>query len=95
MGYKKTTLDAARDQLFSEMHRCGVLEASSEEAEKWLEDTIDYLSDLYPSLTQSELDELRSIGSRFARPPIPHGRDQTAMNREDWQEEEEVLEVEA
>lgn len=97
MGYRKTAFDAARDQLFSEMHRCGVLEASREEAEDWLEDTIQYLSDLHGSLKQEELEELRAIGSRFARPPIPHGREQTALNREDWQgeEAEEGLEVEA
>jgi len=85
MGYKKTAFDAARDQLFSEMHRCGVLEASREEAENWLEDTIEYLSDVYGSLEPGELEKLRDIGSRFARPPIPHGKDQTALNREDWQ----------
>ena len=88
MGHRKTTFDAARDQLFSEMHRCGVLEASKEEAEHWLEDTMGYLSDLYGSLEPGELEELRAIGARFARPPIPHGREQTALNREDWQEAE-------
>jgi hypothetical protein len=85
VGQKKTTFDAARDQLFSEMHRCGVLEASPEDAEHWLDDTIEYLAGVYGTLDREELQELQEIGARFARKPIPHGRGKTALNREDWQ----------
>lgn len=84
MTHKKTMFESARDHLFSEMHRCGVLEASREDAERWLEDTIEYLRTVYPSLGREDLAKLSEIGARFARAPIPHGRSSTALNREEW-----------
>jgi len=84
MGRKKTVFESARDHMFSEMHRCGVLEASPEDAEHWLDDTVDYLRGQYPSLSREDLEKLYEIGARFARKPIPHGGDATALNREEW-----------
>lgn len=84
MGRKKTVFESARDHMFSEMHRCGVLDASREDAERWLDDTIDYLRSVYGSLSRQELEKLYEIGARFAKTPIPHGGDSTALNREEW-----------
>lgn len=80
MGKKKfeaTDLDRARDELFSHIQRCGVLEAEVEQREEWLSDTIDYLAERYPDLSASDLDELKNIGRRYCSPAIPHG-DSTA-----------------
>jgi hypothetical protein len=62
--------DRARDDLFSYIHRCGVLKASPEHQTQWLDETIEYLGECYPSLEKSNLQELRTIGLRFCRPVI-------------------------
>jgi hypothetical protein len=62
--------ELARDELFSHIHRCGVLKATEEQQGEWMDDTIDYLAERYPSLEQSELDDLKAIGLRFCRPVI-------------------------
>ena len=63
-------LDRARDELFSHIHRCGVLRAEEEQQTEWMDDTVDYLSERYPELTREQLGELRTIGLRFCRPVI-------------------------
>lgn len=60
----------ARDELFSHIHRCGVLRASPEQQEEWMQDTIEFVSERYPELTPEALDELRAVGLRFCRPVI-------------------------
>lgn len=60
----------ARDELFSHIHRCGVLKATPEQQEEWMDDTIEYLSERYPELQREQLGELRTIGLRFCRPVI-------------------------
>jgi hypothetical protein len=35
--------DRARDELFSHIHRCGVLKATVEQQQEWLEDTVEYI----------------------------------------------------
>jgi hypothetical protein len=72
-----TDLELARDELFSHIHRCGVLKATAEQQVEWMDDTIDYLAERYPSLNDGELDELKAIGTRFCRPVIAN-RDETA-----------------
>jgi hypothetical protein len=78
--YKPTTLELARDELFSHIQRCGVLEAEEKEREEWMTDTIDYLAERYPALSPEELAKLRTIGDRYCRPAIPHG-EETALDR--------------
>lgn len=60
----------ARDELFSHIHRCGVLKASAEQQGEWLADTIEFMGERYPEMSQEELDELRMIGTRFCQPVI-------------------------
>ena len=81
---KRDDFADARDRLFHEIRRCGVLEAASEEARAWLDDTIQYLGEQYPSLTKAELVKLRLVGDNYVAPAIPHGAGKDATNREEW-----------
>ncbi|MGH7541028.1 MAG: hypothetical protein ACRELC_08520 [Gemmatimonadota bacterium] len=71
--YEPTTLDRARDELFSHIQRCGVLEAEEEQRFEWLSDTVEYLAERYPDLGREELAKLRTMGERYCSPAIPHG----------------------
>lgn len=86
MGYKRTIMDDAKDELFAHMQRCQVPGATPEDVRDWMEDTRQFLSDRYPQLTEAQLASLEVIGRRYAKPAIPHGKDATAQNREDWDE---------
>jgi hypothetical protein len=74
--------DRARDELFSHIHRCGVLKATVEQQEEWLEDTVEYMSERFPELGSEELVELRTIGLRFCRPVIERTQDEAASDSE-------------
>ena len=67
---RPTALDDARNELFSHIHRCGVLQATDEQQEEWMKDTVEFLGERYPSLTTQQLEELSAIGLRFCRPVI-------------------------
>ena len=67
---RPTAVDEARNELFSHIHRCGVLGATEEQQVEWMKDTIEFLSERYPSLKEKELKELEGIGLRFCRPVI-------------------------
>lgn len=71
--YKPTSLEMARDELFSHIRRCGVLDAEGDERTEWMRDTVGYLGERYPDLNESELAELAEIGHRYCKPAIPHG----------------------
>lgn len=75
---KEKLLDRARDELFSHVNRCGVLQASPEDQKTWMEETIDYLAERYPDLSDADLDGLHQVGIRFCQPAIPHGAENTA-----------------
>ncbi len=62
--------DQARDELFSHILRCGVLEAAPEHQKEWFDDTIDYLAGRFTRLTEDELTDLRHLGERFCQPVI-------------------------
>ena len=64
------SLARARDELYSHILSCGVLEAAPEHQKDWLDDTVDYLGDRYESLAKAELKDLRMLGERFCRPVI-------------------------
>lgn len=85
--YEPTDLERARDELFSHIQRCNVLEATPDQKEEWLEDTVEYLTERYPALSRKELAELKTLGERYCRPPIPHG---DADAEDAWSEEPEV-----
>jgi hypothetical protein len=70
---KQTTMDLARDELFSHIQRCGVLEAEDDERQTWMSDTVEYLRERYPTLSDLEVQELEQIGHRYCQPAIPFG----------------------
>ena len=60
----------ARDELFSHILRCGVLEASEDHKKDWFDDTMEYLNDRYETLTEAELAGVRQLGEQYCRPLI-------------------------
>lgn len=84
MGNHRTTdFDLARDELFSHIHRCGVLKATPEQQAEWLADTTSFLNERHPTLSDAQLAELREIGIRFCQPAVPHGPDHSALTVEE------------
>ena len=75
-------LDHARDELFSHIVRCNVLEAAEEHQDEWLDETLEYMADRYPDLSHLQLAQLRMLGKRYLAPPIPHGRGWNALTME-------------
>ncbi len=73
-----TTFEQARDELFSHILRCGVLEAAEEHRKDWFDDTTDYLAERYDALTDAEIDELRTLGERYCRPVVARSEPATA-----------------
>ena len=71
--------DRARDELFSHINRCGVLEAARNDQEHWLSETIEYLGERYPDLAAVELRELHTLGLRFCEPAIYNGAPRQAQ----------------
>jgi hypothetical protein len=67
-----SALDRARDELYSHILRCGVLQAQGEHRKDWFDDTIEYMAERYAALTEEELTELRSLGERYCQPVIRH-----------------------
>ena len=65
-----TSFEQARDELFSHILRCGVLEANAEHQKEWFDDTMGYLADRFADLTDTELGELRLLGERYCRPVV-------------------------
>jgi len=63
-------IDAARDELFSHILRCGVLEALPEHQKEWFDDTMNYLTERYEDLTEEELGQLRVLGERYCQPVV-------------------------
>jgi hypothetical protein len=64
-----TPFEQARDELFQQIIRCGVLQAAPEHQLEWFDDTMGYIEDRYPELKDSELAELKTLGLRFCEPP--------------------------
>lgn len=67
-------VERARDELFSHIHRCGVLKALPEHQVEWMDETIEYISERYPELSRDALGELRTMGLRFCSPVIDHSQ---------------------
>lgn len=74
--------DQARDDLFSHVHRCGVAKATEEQQIEWMNDTMEYIGECYPSLGTEEIEELKAIGLRFCRPAVPRGSANDASGEE-------------
>lgn len=58
----------ARDELFSHILRCGVIEALPEHQKDWFDDTMGYIADRYDNLSEQELSQLRVLGERYCQP---------------------------
>ncbi len=82
--HDRTTLDKARDELFSHINRCGVLEATDDQQKEWLDDTLQFIEERYPALSNAELKQLEQLGMRYCRPVIRHGKANTAPS--EWKE---------
>jgi len=65
-----TAFEQARDELFSHILRCGVLEATLEHQKEWFDDTMLYLADRYEDLAEQDLDQLRTLGERYCQPVV-------------------------
>lgn len=81
--HKYTKMDRARDELMSHVIRCDVLEAEMDHRTEWLAETMDYMAERYPMLSDLELTKLEMMGRQFIKPPIPHGRGNTARTRDE------------
>ena len=69
--YVPTAVEQARDELFSHILRCGVLEAADEQRKEWFDDTMEYLAERYEDLTPDQVTELRTLGERYCQPEVP------------------------
>ena len=61
--------EEARDELFQQIMRCGVIGAEAEDQKQWFDNTMEYLTERYHELAPSEIEQLRVLGERFAQPP--------------------------
>jgi hypothetical protein len=61
--------EQARDELFQHIMRCGVVGADPEHIEEWFADTMKYMTERYPELSEQQVNELKTLGMRFAQPP--------------------------
>ena len=56
-----------------------------EDRHEWMDDTIEFIAERHPYLSDLQLAHLEIIGRRFIKPVIPHGAQKTAANREEVQ----------
>jgi hypothetical protein len=77
-----STLDKARDELFSAIRQCGVIGAPEEDQHAWMNETVEYMASRHPDLAQTDLAQLKEAGMRFCQPVIPHGKEHTALSGE-------------
>ena len=74
-GKSSAQLEQARDELFSHILRCGVIEADDEQQKAWMDDTMQYIGERYIDLSKEQLNQIRILGDRFCKPVV---RSQTA-----------------
>ena len=80
---KEKLLERARDELFSHINRCGVLKAVEGEQRQWMDETIDYIRERYPDLSEVDLSGLHEIGTRFCQPAISRKGESTFNTLDD------------
>jgi hypothetical protein len=61
--------EQARDELFQHIMRCGVVGSDPEHAEEWFAETISYMTERFPELSEQQIGDLKTLGLRFAQPP--------------------------
>ena len=64
-----SAFDQARDELFQHIMRCGVVGADAAHVEEWFAETIKYMTERFPELGEQQINELKTLGMRFAQPP--------------------------
>ena len=79
----ETLYDRARNELFSAIRQCGVIDAHEEDQVEWMTETVEFLAARYPELTPAEQEQLKQTGLRFCQPVIPHGAQPSASSLED------------
>lgn len=67
---KQEPIERARDELFSHIHRCGVLNAEAADQDVWMTETVEYLAERYPDLAVADLAKLKKVGMQFCKPVI-------------------------
>ena len=75
-----TLFDRARNELFSQIRHCGVLNATEEQQDAWFRETMDYLAKRYPGVSADQLQELDALGRRYCQPVIRYGSASTASS---------------
>jgi hypothetical protein len=75
--------DRARNELFSQIQHCGVLEATGEQRDAWFKETMEYIASRYPNVSKDELTELDQLGRRYCEPVIPHGKGRDALTQQE------------
>jgi len=83
-------MDRARDELFSHINRCGVLQAAEDDQKHWMDETIEYLGERYPDLADADLGQLYEIGIRFCKPAIARGAGSNAATAAQAEEDAPV-----
>ena len=58
----------ARDELFSHILRCGVIDALPEHQKDWFDDTMGYIAERYEDLSPEQQSQLRLLGERYCQP---------------------------
>ena len=71
----------------SHVVRCDVFDAEMEHRQEWLAETMEYMAERYPMLSDLQLTQLEMVGRQFIKPPIPHGKGNTARSRDNQIEE--------
>ncbi|HVA57994.1 MAG: hypothetical protein WBQ26_15725 [Gemmatimonadaceae bacterium] len=61
--------EEARDELFQHIIRCGVIGSAPEHRQEWFSETMKYMADRYPELAEADVEQLKTLGERFALPP--------------------------
>jgi hypothetical protein len=64
-----TPFEEARDELFQHIMSCGVIGSDPEHQKEWFDDTMAYMKERFSELAGAQLQELRTLGERFAQPP--------------------------
>lgn len=67
---KQEPMERARDELFSHIHRCGVLKANPDDQDSWMTETMEYLAERYPDLGEKDLFQLKAVGMQFCKPVV-------------------------
>jgi hypothetical protein len=63
-----TPFEEARDEMFQQIMKCGVIGSAPEHQDEWFDGTMGYLADRYHELSPNDITELRTLGERFVQP---------------------------